>query len=563
SSLSSLSPSRATPVTSLHSDQDSSHHRPSRSPPLVPTAPPLTRRSSPTNISREDAGKWPESAIDADFPAPEVQSTCKRDLRMVQLAQTIRTAACNGPLITTSSTAYKTKAAKQRWKCQAIETAHCGVKYISECFVQPHHASEETKQPFYLTPGDLAMLSVHYIQKGLLFSKPPEAKLEQEDFTNSLLERLKHSLSIALVHFYPLAGRFVTEKNEDPPLYLVYVDCNNSPGAKFIYATLDMSISDILSPTDVPSVVQSFFDHDRAVNHDGHTMSLLTIQVTELVDGIFIGLSMNHCLGDGTSYWHFFNIWSEIFQAQAQGDHNNFVLNISRPPVLKRWFPDGHGPIINLPFKHSDEFIGRYEAPKLRERMFHFSSESIAKLKAKANAESNTTKISSFKSLSALMWRLAANNRGRLEPPLSGDYFGNSIHPIRSEIVPAGELLEHGLGWAAWKLHEAVVNHNDKLIREHVDGWLKSPAVYQVSFFDPLSVMMGSSPRFNMYGNQFGMGKALALRSGYAHKFSGKVSSYEGREEGSIDLEVCLPPDAMSALECDSEFMEAASVPRY
>ncbi|CAL8101837.1 unnamed protein product [Prunus armeniaca] len=454
------------------------------------------------------------------------------------------------------------------------------VKYISECFVQPHHASEESKQPFYLTPGDLAMLSVHYIQKGLLFSKPPEAKLGQEDFTNSLLERLKHSLSTALVHFYPLAGRFVTEKNEDPPLYLVYVDCNNSPGAKFIYATLDMSISDILSPTDVPLVVQSFFDHDRAVNHDGHTMSLLTIQVTELVDGIFIGLSMNHCLGDGTSYWHFFNIWSEIFQAQAQGDHNNFVPNISRPPVLKRWFPDGHGPIINLPFKHSDEFIGRYEAPKLRERMFHFSSESIAKLKAKANAESNTTKISSFKSLSALMWRsitrarglprdqgtscrLAANLRGRLEPPLSGDYFGNSIHPIRSEIVPAGELLEHGLGWAAWKLHEAVVNHNDKWIREHVDGWLKSPAVYQVSFFDPLSVMMGSSPRFNMYGNQFGMGKALALRSGYAHKFSGKVSSYEGREEGSIDLEVCLPPDAMSALECDGEFMEAASVPRY
>ncbi|PQQ15625.1 putative acetyltransferase [Prunus yedoensis var. nudiflora] len=68
--------------------------------------------------------------------------------------------------------------------------------------------------------------------------------------------------------------------------------------------------------------------------------------------------------------------------------------------------------------------------------------------------------------ISYLGCRLAANNRGRLEPPLSGDYFGNSIHPIRSEIVPAGELLEHGLGWAAWKLHEAVVNHNDKFIRE-------------------------------------------------------------------------------------------------
>ncbi|CAN6676575.1 unnamed protein product [Malus baccata var. baccata] len=27
----------------------------------------------------------------------------------------------------------------------------------------------------------------------------------------------------------------------------------------------------------------------------------------------------------------------------------------------KRWFSDGHGPIISLPFKHSDEFIGRFD----------------------------------------------------------------------------------------------------------------------------------------------------------------------------------------------------------
>ena len=72
--------------------------------------------------------------------------------------------------------------------------------------------------------------------------------------------------------------------------------------------------------------------------------------------------------------------------------------------------------------------------------------------------------------------------------------------------------------------------------------------------------MMGSSPRFNKYGNEFGMGKAVTLRSGYAHKFDGKVSCYPGREGGgSIDLEMCLLPDNMLALESDKEFMEAAS----
>ncbi|XP_065616371.1 uncharacterized acetyltransferase At3g50280 [Quercus suber] len=446
------------------------------------------------------------------------------------------------------------------------------IRYISESFIKPQDALEESKRPLYLTPWDLAMLSENYIQKGLLFTKPPTEN-SQEDFIKTLLDRLKHSLSVTLFHFYPLAGRLVTQKNENPPSSLIFVDCCNSPGAKFIYADLDMTISDILSPIDVPSIVQSFFDHDRAVNYDGHTRPLLSIQVTELKDGIFIGSSMNHCLGDGTSYWHFINTWSEIFQAQG----NN--ISITRPPIHKQWFPDGVNPIINLPFTHQDEFISRFEAPKLRERMFHFSSESIAKLKAKANAESNTNKISSFQSLSALVWRcitrgrhlpydqltncnLATNNRSRMEPSLSNDYFGNSLHALR-EVTTAGELLEHNLGWAALKLHEAVANHTDQVVRDWVDTWLQSPIVYQLTkFFDKYSVMMGSSPRFNMYGNEFGMGKAVALRSGYANKFDGKVSSYPGYEGGgSIDLEVCLQSDSMSALESDEEFMDAVSLP--
>ena len=62
---------------------------------------------------------------------------------------------------------------------------------------------------------------------------------------------------------------------------------------------------------------------------------------------------------------------------------------------------------------------------------------------------------------------------------------------------------------------------------------------YTALFSDPCSVMMGSSPRFNMYGNEFEMGKTVALRSGYANKFDGTVTSYPGYDGGgSIDLEI-------------------------
>ncbi|KAB1220185.1 hypothetical protein CJ030_MR3G017009 [Morella rubra] len=424
------------------------------------------------------------------------------------------------------------------------------VRHISECFIKPQHALEESKRPFYLTPWDLNLLNANYIQKGLLFTKSPAAD-DREDSIKTLLGRLKRSLSVTLVDFYPLAGRLVTKKGENPPSCLISVDCAGGPGARFIHAALDMTISDILSPVDVPSVVQSFFDHDRALNYDGQTMPLLSIQVTELEDGIFLGCSMNHCIADGTSYWHFFNTWSEIFQAEG---HN---ISVTRPPILDRWFPEGYGPIINLPFTDQDEFISRIEAPKLRDRMFHFTSESIARLKANANAEYNTNEISSFQSLSALVWRCIT--RARRLPMIRLLW---ELASMVAGVATAGELFEQSLGWAAWQLHQAVVNHTDKMVCEFLDAWLQSPSVSRVGrFLDQYSVRIGSSPRFNMYGNEFGMGKAVALRSGFANKLNGTVSSYPGYEGGgSIDLEVCLPPDSMSVLESDEEFMDAVSV---
>ncbi|KAK2445613.1 putative acetyltransferase [Trifolium repens] len=443
---------------------------------------------------------------------------------------------------------------------------------VSESFIKPYPPIEDSKQICYLAPWDIAMLSTNYIQKGLLFKKPTSSSLNQQYFNENLVNKLKHSLSLTLFHFYPLSGRLVIKKIEDPPSYSVYVDCKNSLGAKFIHAALDITINDILSPIDVPHIVHSFFDQHKALNHDGCTLPLLSIQVTELLDGVFIGCSMNHCIGDGTAYWNFFNTFSEIFQKDN---------HVSHQPINTRWFPEGYGPIINLPFKHEDEFIHRYdETTILRERIFHFSAESIAKLKAKANKEieSNTNKISSFQSLSALVWRsitrarqlehnqrttckLAVNNRTRLKPSLPNEYFGNSISATGTDTT-VGELLENDLGWAAWKIHMAITNHDDKVVRNWVEEWLHSPFVYRMDlFFDPYTVMMGSSPRFNMYGNEFGMGKALSVRSGYANKFDGKITTYPGQEGGgSIDLEVCLSPNKMMALETDEEFMSSTSM---
>ena len=132
----------------------------------------------------------------------------------------------------------------------------------------------------------------------------------------------------------------------------------------------------------------------------------------------------------------------------------------------------------------------------LRERFFHFSPESIASLKVKANEESSTHKISSFQALSALVWRsiislnhlphsqltkcvLAINNRPRLNPPLPQSYFGNAIN-VTTTTTTVGELLEHNLGWAALMLNQSVASYTDDTVRSFLKEWLHSPFVYHL-----------------------------------------------------------------------------------
>jgi Transferase family len=186
--------------------------------------------------------------------------------------------------------------------------------------------------------------------------------------------------------------------------------------------------------------------------------------------------------------------------------------------------------------------------------------------------------ISTFQALSALMWRcitrarrfppeqktscrLAINNRARLQPLLSSNYFGNSIYAM-STTTTVGELLDNNLGWAAWLAHQIVANHTDSVIRDMVHKYMSNPIVYTTQMFDIHSIMMGSSPRFDMYGCDFGWGKALAARSGSVNKSDGKIAAYPGWEhDGSIDLEVCMLPEYMSALEKDEELLAVASPP--
>lgn len=452
-----------------------------------------------------------------------------------------------------------------------------------------------------LSASDLPMLSCHYIQKGCLFTRP-------YIHFSDLISLLKRALSKTLTHFPALAGRLTTDADG-----YVYIACKDA-GADFVHATAThISLRDILFPLHVPDAVKDFFAFDGIVSYEGHFKPILAVQVTELADGVFIGCAVNHAVVDGTSLWNFFNTFAEVCSKGA--------TRITRVPDFSRESVLISPAVLKIP-DDGLKVTFDVDAP-LKERIFSFSRESILRLKAKTNnkkwnscsnggidavelmgkqrndpingkitsiienwlgkkteteteSPNSTVEISSFQSLCALLWRtvtrarkfpstktttfrMAVNCRHRLEPKLNPYYFGNAIQSIPT-YATAGEVLSRDLRWCAEQLNKNVQAHDNDMVRSFVKIWEQDPRCFPLGNFDGAMITMGSSPRFPMYDNDFGWGKPIAIRSGRANKFDGKISAFPARQGGgSVDLEVLLAPETMASLESDSEFMQFVS----
>ncbi|AES78285.1 putative transferase [Medicago truncatula] len=425
-------------------------------------------------------------------------------------------------------------------------------------------ATKSSDQTIHLTPWDLRSLLIPTNKKGLFYHHP---------VVSNQIQRLRHSLSSTLAFFQPLAGRLKITEYQDKTVSCSVI-CNNA-GVLFVHARSENTcVADILEPTYVPPIVDSFFALTDVRSYEGTSKPLLAVQVTELIDGIFIGCSFNHAVIDGKSVWHFINSWAEISRSCC---HHQ----ISKPPTLERWFPDGVQRPIRFPFtleqqkNHSDglSFLS-LDDEKLcfSNRIFHFTKEKIVQLKLKINEEIGTIKISSLQAPLTHLWccvmcskkidpqeevvnRIVIGVGPRLVPPLPEYYFGNAVISCMVKMT-AGELLkEGGLCKGACEMNKLIALHTDEKLKNHYESWLRNPSFSNMPKKNFIAI--SSSPWFDVYGNDFGWGKPVAGRGGY--KANGLITVFAGIEEGSIDLQVCLPYEILEAMGNDPQFMDVAS----
>ncbi|KAL4362607.1 hypothetical protein GQ457_04G014730 [Hibiscus cannabinus] len=428
------------------------------------------------------------------------------------------------------------------------------IRFISSSMVKAGNPSKETER-MELTPWDLKHLLGCYAQEGMLYHKPKDA----------LIQHLKTSLSRTLDFFAPLAGRLATIQHQDQTTSL-FIDCNNA-GALFLHAVAhQITLSDLLEPVYVPDVVGAFFGFDGVKNIEGTSKPLLVVQITELVDGISIGCSINHSVADGASFWHFFNSWSEISRGFDY---------LSKLPIFKRPVIGGIGYPIPIPLKKQQIQAHFIEPGCLKTRTFYFTKQCIMRIKDKANAEMNTNKISSLQALLSLFWQSIMRNRQLdrdqetvillaigLRPRLqqvAEEYFGNAIQGAMVSLK-VGELVEKGIGNAAWEINQIVANHREENLINLYKSWVNNPLLYQAGKMMENALLIAHSPRFDKYGSDFGWGRPVAMTFGAEFKRHGLLIVATGVEEGDIEIRLCLSPEEFQALENDEAFIDALKI---
>lgn len=446
------------------------------------------------------------------------------------------------------------------------------------------------KHRMFLSSIDLSMIATNNLRK-LLFYKT------QKEFS-TIVDELKGSLSLALVDFFPFAGRLDIDGGESGR---PEVDCNDA-GAEFVEAAIDI-VFEHLEKDEFQH--KSFFKELVQTRDKSYDASLLSIQVTAFQGGgICIGVNFHHVIADGASFWHFMKCWAELSRGLPISENpchmrtyykrdkescsipkisvraEEVVNDRIKEAQILRFTRDDLLPMKNSeislstsdPSRNMNSSIQKpikSEGTKLEITTFHFSEKMIESLKERSGASS------SFVAVAAQFWRcvmearevpeneavyfaLAVDCRGRVNPPLPPTYFGNCIC-IGTARTTAKQLLGQDIGFAAALIQELIHSSNWEMQLNNRIDWVESQLCscdkdrsvtipnfpkYQGRYI----VRVAMSPKFPVYDIDHGWGRPLNVQAAFLGEIGGMLLFVGSEGRRSIALSTQLPQHQMERL---------------
>ncbi|GLJ34176.1 hypothetical protein SUGI_0686980 [Cryptomeria japonica] len=435
----------------------------------------------------------------------------------------------------------------------------------------------------FLSNLDLFWLPINNVQRLFFYTQSP-----LNDYS-SLIQGMKRSLSSVLVYFYPLAGRL--KKGESGRME---VDCNDE-GAEFREASINIPFKDIekdgfCRKSFFPKLVH---DINLSVN-ENYSRPLLLIQVTAFEEGgICIGTTFHHVIADGNSFWHFLTSWAECSRGLPlvkPPQHSRTIFKRDNKSPLSISYKAheiiSHGITGAKIFKfvpdnsQSDNIktctTGEVDTPKgdlqkwvdLKKKTeviystFCFTEDKIQYLKQRSGAST------SFVAVAAQFWRcvmrarevpkeeavyflLLCDCRGRVKRPLTPDYFGNCLSVGLAQTT-ANTLVNSDISFAAGVIQQVIDSCTSQEQINYLIDWAGYPDRNFVKLVTEAGWKYGtnavSSPRFPLYGMDFGWGKPSDVQTATMNEIGTMFLSCAKDGGKSILVSTCLPQHQMEIL---------------
>eukprot|EP00250_Pteridium_aquilinum_P021241 c25065_g1_i1 orf=297-1838(-) len=480
-------------------------------------------------------------------------------------------------------------------------------------------AKPTKRHNFFLSCLDIFWQDIHYNQRLIFYEstpacftvdgKPGVSGLNGSDGRSAVMEKLKSSLALCLVHYYCWCGRIA--KGGEPD-HRLFIDCDDA-GVEFVEAYLDLPISHLAKDG---YQMKPFFEQlCQWPDHKGdclYSSPLLSIQATLFSDGgLALGIAQSHIVADGQALWNFMVSWGECSRGvplSLPPVHNRERLAVPDPSPEKATYglvPEmkeedneeeethssmgekgdvkthssleekdtsvGLNPSTNGNKESSEASLGSESVPDpLVQCVFDLSSSAVKKLKGEAGEG-----YTSYEVTCAHFWQRVTiarqsprlyptyfcalgNFRTRITPPLPPAYFGNAI-TFSVAVSTVSKICSEALGVTASRIHETIVRMNEDLLVSFMH-WLETHDNRIVSAYPNLKgefINVASSPRFPVYQVDFGWGKPTAVRSAKVHG-NGEIVFFGGRP-GSVqgDVEICtaLPATVLKRLLKDPLFL--------
>ncbi|XP_059636133.1 spermidine hydroxycinnamoyl transferase [Cornus florida] len=400
------------------------------------------------------------------------------------------------------------------------------------------------------------------------YKSPPQEWLTPPD---TIIKTLIDSLSRALVHFYPIAGRLRWIGGGRLEL-----DCN-AMGVQLMEAESEAKLSDFGDFTPSPEFQYLIPDVDYKVPIS--ELSLLLVQLTKFsCGGISLSLTISHAVVDGQTAIHFISEWAKLARGEPLGVPpclDNKAFRAGEPPRATPRFDHSQ-------FDHPPFLVGQTSNVEERKKkttiaMLKMTKDQVDKVKKKANEGQiigSGHAYTRYEAITGHIWRSACkarqhrfdqptalgvcvDSRTRMQPPLPPKYFGNAILDVIA-TGHSGEIVSRPLGYASSRIREAIETVTDEYVNSAIDFLKNQPDLTKFQdlhalgsdkgpFYGNPNLGVSSWLTLPMFGLDFGWGKEFYMTPG-THDFDGDCLILPGHgEEGSLVVAVCLQEVHMEA----------------